>query len=149
MAVTLMPVQDAAQIRPANPLILLYGVTTMKTASLLLLFCAGLGIAETHQVAATKFYNSFHNRHPVLQRLKPGDVVVTKTLDASGRDQNSKVLGESSNPLTGPFYIEGAVPGDAIAVTFRKVRMNRNWGYSAYRLGLYSLTSNSIENLYP
>lgn len=124
-------------------------MTGVRTGSLLLLFCSWLCIAETHQVTATKFYNSFHNRHPVLQRLKPGDVVVTRTLDASGRNENSKALAESPNPLTGPFYIEGAAPGDAIAVTFRKMRMNRNWGYSAYRLGLYSLTSNSIEGLYP
>ena len=114
-----------------------------------LLLISSFGFAETHRVTATKFYNSFHNRHPVLQRIKPGDVVVTKTIDASGRDENSKVVGESSNPLTGPFYIEGAASGDAIAVTFRKMRLNRSWGYSAYRLGLYSLTSNSIEGLYP
>jgi acetamidase/formamidase len=75
--------------------------------------------------------------------------VVTKTIDASGRDENGKAVGEGSNPLTGPFYIEGAVPGDGIAITFQKVRLNRNWGYSAYRLGLYSLNPNSIEGIYP
>src|SRR5262249_41710424 len=31
----------------------------------------------------------------------------------------------------------------------RKVRLNRNWGYSGYRLGLFSLTPESIETLYP
>jgi acetamidase/formamidase len=116
---------------------------------LLLFLFAWLCLAETHRVTATKFYNSYHNRHSVLQRIKPGDAVITRTVDASGRDENGKVVAESPNPLTGPFYIEDAAPGDAIAVTFRKMRMNRNWGYSAYRLGLYSLTSNSIEALYP
>src|SRR5205085_9023508 len=72
-----------------------------------------------------------------------------RTLDASGRDETGKLLAQPSNPLTGPFYIEGAAPGDAIAVTFRRIRMNRNWGWSGYRLGLYSLTPNSIEGLYP
>jgi acetamidase/formamidase len=75
--------------------------------------------------------------------------VVTKTIDASGRDQSGKVAGESPNPLTGPFYIEGARPGDAIAVTFNKMRLNRNWGYTNYRLGVFALTANSIETLYP
>ena len=42
----------------------------------------------------------------------------------------------ASNPLTGPFYIEGAEAGDALVVKLRKVRLNRNWGYTAYRLGL-------------
>jgi acetamidase/formamidase len=104
--------------------------------------------AETHTVAAKTFYNSFHHRHAVLQRIKSGDVVVTKTIDASGRDEAGRVLGESPNPLTGPFYVEGAAPGDSIAVTFRRIRMNRNWGYSNYRLGLFSLTADSVEGLY-
>jgi acetamidase/formamidase len=111
--------------------------------------CSLVCAAETHQVAAKKFYNSFHHRHAVLQKIKPGDIVITRTIDASGRDETGKVQGESPNPLTGPFYVEGASPGDAIAVTFRKIRMNRNWGYTNYRLGLFSLTPNSIEKLYP
>jgi amidase len=113
-----------------------------------LMIVSSFGFAETHRVTATKFYNSFHNRHAVLQRIKPGDTVITRTLDASGRDENGKLVGEPSNPLTGPFFIEGAAPGDAIAVTFRRMRLNRNWGWSAYRLGLYSLTSNSVEGIY-
>src|ERR1043166_4274 len=123
------------------------GLRTVKTC-LVLALLSFLSFAETYRVTATKFYNSFHNRHPVLQRIKPGDVVITKTIDSSGRDDKGNVVGESSNPLTGPFFIEGAAPGDAIAVTFRRMRMNRNWGYSAYRLGLYSLTANSVEGIY-
>ena len=121
----------------------------MIQRALLLVCCSFVCMAETHRVTATKYYNSFHHRHQVLQKIKPGDVVVTRTLDASGRDENSKLVGEQSNPLTGPFYIEGAEAGDAIAVTFRRVRLNRNWGYSGYRLGLFALTPASIENLYP
>jgi amidase len=45
--------------------------------------------------------------------------------------------------------VEGAEPGDALAVRFTRVRMNRNWGFSNYRLGLYALTPESIEGLYP
>jgi len=115
----------------------------------LLIQLASMCAAETHRVAASTYYNSFHHRHPVLQLMRPGDTVITKTIDASGRDNAGKTLASSPNPLTGPFYIEGAAPGDAIAVTFRKIRMNRNWGWSAYRLGLYSLAPSSIEGLYP
>jgi acetamidase/formamidase len=75
--------------------------------------------------------------------------VRTKTIDASGRDQTGAQRGQPSNPLTGPFYVEGAEPGDTLVVRFTKVRMNRNWGYSGYRLGLFSLTPESIEGLYP
>src|SRR5262249_9020356 len=55
---------------------------------------------------------------------------------------------DPGNPLTGPFYVEGAQPGDALAVRFTKMRLNRNWGYTAYRLGLFSLTPEYIEKIY-
>jgi acetamidase/formamidase len=111
--------------------------------------CSFLCVAETHKVFPAKFHNSFHNRHSVLKQIKPGDVVITRTADASGRDENGKEVAQSPNPLTGPFFIEGAAPGDAIAVTFRRIRMNRNWGYTNYRLGLFSLAPGAIEKLYP
>jgi amidase len=128
---------------------LLEEVKTVKALLILIAFLAEFCFAETHTVTAKKFYNSFYHAHTVLQRLKPGDVVITRTIDASGRDENGKAVGEGSNPLTGPFYIEGAVADDAIAVTFQKMRMNRNWGYTNYRLGVFSVTPNSIETLYP
>jgi amidase len=102
-----------------------------------------------HQVVATSYYNTFSRAHPVLKRVRPGDAVITKTLDAGGQDDKDVRRGQPSNPLTGPFYVEGAEPGDALLVRFTKVRMNRSWGWSAYRLGLFSLTPESIEGLYP
>ena len=47
----------------------------------------------------------------------------------------------------GPFYIEGSEYGDALEVKLDKVRLNRNWGYTSYRLSPGVL--NSGENLYP
>ena len=105
--------------------------------------------AETHQLIADHYYRTFSHTNPVLKRIQPGDVVVTKTLDSGGQDARGEHKGEAGNPLTGPFYIEGAQPGDALLVTLRKVRLNRNWGYTAYRLGLFSVTPDSIENTYP
>lgn len=106
-------------------------------------------MAEVHQVVATTYYNTFSRTHPVLKRVRPGDTVVTKTIDAGGQDEKDVRRGQPSNPLTGPFYIEGAEPDDALVVRFTKVRLNRRWGWTAYRLGLFSLTPESIEGLYP
>ena len=36
-------------------------------------------LAETHQVVATTYYNTFSRAHPVLKRVRPGDTVITKT----------------------------------------------------------------------
>jgi acetamidase/formamidase len=107
-----------------------------------------LAAAETHTIVATKFYNSFDHRHPVLARVKSGDTVLTRTIDAAGIDETGKQIGERSNPLTGPFYVEGAEPGDAISIRIDRLRPNRDWGYTSYRLLLQSLTEGSIEKLY-
>ena len=115
---------------------------------LLLILTTSSAYPETRRVLATTYYNSFHHRHAVLARIALGDVISTRTIDASGRDENGKQVGQGSNPQTGPFFIEGAEPGDAIAVTFRKITMNRNSGWSTYRLGLFSLAPASIEGLY-
>lgn len=95
------------------------------------------------------YYRTFYNKHPVKQRIKPGEVVATKTLDSSGKDWESKEVTDGPNPLTGPFYVEGAEPGDAVVIRFHKVRLNRDWGYSGYRLGLFSMTPEYIEKTYP
>ena len=110
---------------------------------------AGEARAEVHRVEATTYRDTFSHAHPVLKRVRPGDSVITKTLDASGRDEMGVIRGGSKNPLTGPFYVEGAEPGDALIVRLAKVRLNRNWGYSGYRLMLTSLTPETIEGLYP
>lgn len=105
--------------------------------------------AQSRQIVPLTYYNTFSRAHPVLARVTPGSTVVTRTLDASGRDETGTVRARPPNPLTGPFYVEGAEVGDALIVRFTKVRMNRNWGFSSYRLGLYSLAPESIEGLYP
>jgi acetamidase/formamidase len=105
--------------------------------------------AQTKPVVAQTYYNTFSRAHPVLARIKPGQTVATRTIDASGRDENGMVRARPPNPLTGPFYVEGAEPGDALIVRFSRVRMNRNWGWSTYRLGLYSLTPEMVEGIYP
>jgi acetamidase/formamidase len=104
---------------------------------------------EIQPVVATTYYNTFSRAHPVLERVRPGDTVITRTLDAGGQDEKDVRRGQPGNPLTGPFYVEGAEPDDALIVRFTKVRLNRRWGFTTYRLGLFSLTPESVEGLYP
>ena len=105
-------------------------------------------MSEFRKVIADTYYRTFSRVHPILARVKPGETVVTKTLDSGGKDINGDQLSEPGNPLTGPFYVEGAEPGDAISVHLVEVRLNRNWGYTAYRLGLVALTPELVENVY-
>ncbi len=105
--------------------------------------------AEVYQVAPTVYYRTFSTANPVLKRIRPGDTVVTRTLDSGGQDEKDVHAGPTGNPLTGPFYVEGAEPGDALLVTLRRVRLNRKWGYTSYRLGLVALNPEAIEGVYP
>jgi acetamidase/formamidase len=104
---------------------------------------------EPTSVTATSYYRTFSHAHPVLKRIKPGETVATKTIDSAGLDEKDVKRSEPFNPLTGPFFIEGAAPGDALVVRLTKVRLNRDWGWSAYRLGLFSLTPEMVEHIYP
>jgi len=113
-----------------------------------LLFAASLA-AQNSPVIPEHYYRTFSHTNPVFQRIKPGEVVVTKTLDSGGQNERNEQVSPGSNPLTGPFYIEGADAGDALVVKLLKVRLNRNWGYSGYRLGLFSLTADYVETIYP
>jgi amidase len=106
--------------------------------------------AQTQPAVPTVYYRTFSHTNPVFKRIQPGEVISTRTIDASGRDLHGEVRHpESGNPLTGPFYIEGAEPGDAIRVELRKVRLNRDWGFSNYRLLLDALQPAAVEGLYP
>ena len=64
------------------------------------------------------------NEQPVL-RIHSGDTISTETIDAGGFDKNGVKRHKPGNPLTGPFYVEGAVVGDVLAITFTKVALNR------------------------
>lgn len=62
---------------------------------------------------------------PVL-RIAPGDVVHTRTIDSYGLDEHGRPASMPGNPGTGPFYVEGAQPGDTVAIHFRSIRTNRD-----------------------
>jgi acetamidase/formamidase len=100
--------------------------------------------AETHQFIPTVFYNTYSFAHPPALRIKPGDRVVTKTIDAGGVDWNGKTVASGGNPETGPFFIEGAEPGDAIVVTIERLETNRASAYSSSLLAPYTVDPAAI-----
>lgn len=75
------------------------------------------------------YWNKFGRQKPAL-RLKSGDSVITSTLDAHGVDAELREVAKPGNPLTGPFYIEGAGEGDTIAVHVERINPNRQHAWS-------------------
>jgi hypothetical protein len=53
---------------------------------LLTLTLAATCFAETHKFEPTEFYTTFSGAHKPALRIKPGDHVVTYTIDARGFD---------------------------------------------------------------
>ena len=79
-----------------------------------------------YEFTPTVFYREFSGlRQPVL-KLFPGDTVHTQTVDAGGKDATGVHRVFGGNPLTGPFYIEGAMPGDTLVVKLIRVKLNRD-----------------------
>jgi acetamidase/formamidase len=98
----------------------------------------------THSFTPTRFYNTFSFAHPPALRIKPGDRVVTKTIDASGVDWNGKQVAQGPNPQTGPFFVEGAEPGDMLVVTIEKLETNRATAWSSSLLAPYAVDPASL-----
>ncbi|HZT32716.1 MAG TPA: acetamidase/formamidase family protein [Bryobacteraceae bacterium] len=122
----------------------------LYSAVLLFLFLSAAGArAETRRIAPDRYYDTFSAAHPPVARLRPGDTVVTKTLDSRGRDQSGQLIMDADNVLTGPFYIEGAEPGDTLVVTLDRVRLNRGWGWNGVRVSTDALAPETIEHLFP
>ncbi len=67
-------------------------------------------------------------------RVFPGDTVRTSTVDSGGLDSKLERRSPGGNPETGPFYIEGALPGDTLVVRLNKVRLNRDTARSGSRI---------------
>ena len=119
------------------------GGTVMNSRCLVVQIAVGVLLAtaaqaETHTFVPTQYYNTFSFAHPPALHIKSGDRVLTKTIDAEGVDWNGKQVAPRANPETGPFYIDGAEPGDVIVVTLNKLETNRAMAFSGSLLSPYT-----------
>jgi len=73
----------------------------------------------------TQFHPIMSAMPPPALRIFPGDTVRTRTVDTYGRDEKDVQASMPGNPGTGPFYVEGAMPGDTVAIHFISLKTNR------------------------
>jgi acetamidase/formamidase len=83
----------------------------------------------THHFKPERYYTALGTYEPVL-RIGEGDTVFTTTVDARGQDASGARVTPGGNPQTGPFYVEGAAPGDTLAVHFDRLWPNRRQGFT-------------------
>jgi amidase len=82
-----------------------------------------------HAFEPTHFHVTIGPHEPVL-RIGDGDTVATWCVDAGGGDRRGEPITPGGNPQTGPFYVEGAQPGDTLAVRFDRLWPNRERGFT-------------------
>jgi len=88
-----------------------------------------------------------YGQHQPVMKIKPGTIIISSTEDCyDGKvkkqtDKPSEVMGLwHDNPLTGPFYIQGAEMGDVLAVHIRKIEPARPYAISSYGPGFGAIT---------
>ncbi len=90
-----------------------------------------------HRLDASAPLLTWSRAHPPRVSIRSGDEVIFETLDSSGgvitpatRSADLETLHMDPNPLSGPVFIEGAEPGDALDVEVVSLA-HRGYGWTA------------------
>jgi amidase len=107
--------------------------------------------AQTPSANVVKYQGTLNNVKYVyatvapVAHLKSGDVLDTNTLDCFGdaikKPGDTLSMAPGDNPLTGPFFIEGAEPGDTLAVKILDLQVNGDQGIGALGPGFGALNA--------
>ena len=103
--------------------------------------------AASHDYDPQQFTNFYSPSLKPVLRLFPGDTVKTRTLDSRGHDRDGKPRAPRGNPLIGPFYVEGAMPGDTLVVHLDRVRTNRDSAYQTNLIANSALEAGYLKSL--
>ena len=105
--------------------------------------------ATTHNFEPTQFHHFFSDAIEPALHINPGDTVKTWSVDAGGTDPEGLRRTSGGNPLTGPFYVEGAIPGDTLVVHFNRIRLNRDSAISSPLIVNGALNPGYVEQRKP
>ena len=106
-------------------------MTRILLAAVLTLILVAPATAQTRKFVPTQGVPTFAVREPVL-RVKPGDIVDTQTFSKPGDYYDPQKAGPWPGEV-GPFYVEGAAPGDTLVVRILKLTPNRDVAISHLR----------------
>lgn len=98
---------------------------------------AGRIPAPDYFLSDEQTHNKFSSTIPPVIRVPSGAVILAKTQEASARQLSvtstaadlASVTFDPIHPLTGPVYVEGAMPGDVLAVTIHSIEIGE-WGWT-------------------
>lgn len=120
----------------------------------LVLFLASLAWAQSqteqprvvrYQMKPSELKYTYAASYPPVAHLKSGDILETNTADCFGnairKPGDTLSMATGDNPLTGPFYIDGAEPGDTLAVKILDLQVDGNQGIGALAPGFGAINS--------
>jgi acetamidase/formamidase len=99
-----------------------------------------------HVFEPTTFHRVFSGAIPPVLHIYPGDTVKTWSVDAGGMDGKGVRRSLGGNPETGPFYVQGALPGDTLVVKLKRVRLNRDTAFSSGSIAAHAITPGYLED---
>jgi len=102
---------------------------------------------RVHTFEPKQFHRLFAGSIDPVLKIYPGDTVHTWSVDSGGVDHETIRRSMGGNPQTGPFYIEGALPGDTLVVHLKRVRLNRDSASSGSSIVGSALTPNYLQNV--
>lgn len=94
---------------------------------------------KTYDYEPKSYYGIYTAAEPPALHIFPGDTVNTRTMDQA-RDAGIPRHGNGGDVNVGPFYVEGALPGDTLIVHLIKVRPNKPIGRQGSRFNQYAVT---------
>jgi amidase len=102
---------------------------------------------RTYTFEPTKFELYFTSRVAPVLHIAPGDTVKTWSVGADGVDPKGERRSPGGNPQTGPFYVDGAMPGDTLVVRVNRLRTNRDWAVSGSTVMSNAVEPSHLSNL--
>ena len=95
-----------------------------------------------HFLTSEQTHNKFSRAIPPVLRVPSGAIVQVDTQEATDGQLTlestvqdvTQLDFDPIHPLTGPIYVEGAAPGDVLAVTLHRIEVG-NWGWTAISPG--------------
>ena len=122
-----------------NVFVLRWGLLVAATA-----VCAQSGNTVKYH-ATIKDVKYVYGVAEAVARLKPGDILDTNTLDCFGdalkKPGDTLSMAKGDNPLTGPFYVEDAQPGDTLVLKILELQVDGETGVGALGPGFGALNA--------
>ena len=104
-----------------------------------------VGKVVRYQLNPAELKYTYSASYKPVARLQSGNILETNTVDCFGnaikKPGDTLSMAPGDNPLTGPFYIEGAEPGDTLAVKILDLQVDGNQGIGALAPGFGAINS--------